>query len=122
MPSGTQRSDAVDSKQHEGGPDGLGNSRSPSRLPADFGEPDHRHAWLQGRAFAKAFRLAPVPTTIRTAEDHRFIEVNNAFTRVLGYQVQDVVGYPADDTGLWVDDEERRRFEAELARTGSVRD
>ncbi|KLK89585.1 LuxR family transcriptional regulator [Microvirga vignae] len=72
--------------------------------------------------FAKAFRLAPVPTTITTADDHRFIEVNEAFTRVLGYQAQDVVGYPADDIGLWVDDEERRHFETELAKAGSVRD
>src|SRR5215207_8497031 len=72
--------------------------------------------------FAKAFRLAPVPTTISTADEHRLIEVNDAFTRVLGYQVQDVVGYPADDTGLWVDDEERRRFETELAKAGTVKD
>jgi PAS domain S-box-containing protein len=72
--------------------------------------------------FAKAFCLAPVPTTISTADDHRLIEVNEAFSRVLGYRAQDVVGYPADDIGLWVDDGERRRFEAELARTGSVRD
>jgi PAS domain S-box-containing protein len=72
--------------------------------------------------FAKAFRLAPVPTTISTADDHRFIEVNDAFTKVLGYQAQDVVGYSAADIGLWVDDEERRRFEAELAKAGTVRD
>src|SRR5215204_909614 len=72
--------------------------------------------------FAKAFRLAPVPITISTADDHRIFEVNEAFTRVLGYRAQDAVGYPAEDLGLWVDDGERRRFEAELARTGSVRD
>ena len=48
--------------------------------------------------------------------------MNEAFTRVLGYQAQDVVGYPAEDIGVWVDDEERRRFEAELTKTGSVRD
>jgi PAS domain S-box-containing protein len=72
--------------------------------------------------FAKAFRLSPVPTTISSAEDHRFVEVNQAFSRVLGYEAQDVVGYPPDDLGLWVDDEERRRFETELAKTGSVRD
>jgi PAS domain S-box-containing protein len=72
--------------------------------------------------FAKAFCLAPVPTTISTADDHRLIEVNEAFSRVLGYRAQDAVGYPAEDLGLWVDDGERRRFEAELARTGSVRD
>jgi PAS domain S-box-containing protein len=72
--------------------------------------------------FAKAFRLAPVPTIISTADDHRLIEVNEAFARVLGYRAQDVVGYPADDIGLWVDDAERCRFEAELTKTGSVRD
>src|SRR5215207_6725925 len=71
---------------------------------------------------AKAFRLAPVPTTIGTADDHRFIEVNQAFTKVLGYQAQDVVGYPEEDLGLWVDDAERRRFEAELAKAGTVKD
>jgi PAS domain S-box-containing protein len=72
--------------------------------------------------FAKAFCLAPVPTTISTADDHRLIEVNEAFSRVLGYRAQDVVGYPAEDLGLWVDDGERRRFETELARAGPVRD
>jgi PAS domain S-box-containing protein len=72
--------------------------------------------------FAKAFCLAPVPTTISTADDHRLIEVNEAFSRVLGYRAQDVVGYPAEDLGLWVDDGERCRFETELARAGSVRD
>src|SRR5215216_1863553 len=72
--------------------------------------------------FAKAFRLSPVPTTISSADDHRLIEINEAFSRVLGYQAQDVVGYPADDLGLWIDDGERRRFETELARTGSVKD
>jgi PAS domain S-box-containing protein len=72
--------------------------------------------------FAKAFCLAPVPTTISTADDHRLIEINEAFSRVLGYRAQDVVGYPADDIGLWVDDGDRRRFEADLAKAGVVRD
>ena len=72
--------------------------------------------------FAKAFRLAPVPTTISTADDHRLIEVNEAFAKGLGYQAQDVVGHPARDLGLWADDAERKRFETELARTGTVKD
>jgi PAS domain S-box-containing protein len=72
--------------------------------------------------FAKAFRLAPVPTTISTADDHRLVEVNDAFTRVLGYQAQDVIGNQAQEIALWVDHDERRRFETELARTATVRD
>ncbi len=72
--------------------------------------------------FAKAFRLAPVPTTISTADDHRLVEVNDAFTEVLGYQAQDVVRYQAQDLRLWTDDGERRRFETELAKAGTIRD
>jgi PAS domain S-box-containing protein len=72
--------------------------------------------------FAKAFRLAPVPTTISTADDHRFVEVNDSFMRILGYQAQDVVGRKVHELGLWLDDGERRRFETELAKTGAVRD
>jgi hypothetical protein len=34
MPSGTQPSDAVKSKQQDGGPDGPGNSHPLGRLPA----------------------------------------------------------------------------------------
>ena len=66
--------------------------------------------------FAKAFRLAPVPTTIATADDQRLIEVNDAFSKVLGYEAQDVVGRPAHDLRLWADDAERQRFETELRR------
>jgi PAS domain S-box-containing protein len=72
--------------------------------------------------FAKAFRLSPVPTTISTADGHRLIEINEAFTRVLGYHAQDVIGHAADEVGLWVDDGDRRRFESDLAGTGTVRD
>ena len=72
--------------------------------------------------FAKAFRLAPLPITIATADDQRLIEVNEAFSKVLGYEAQDVVGRPAHDLGLWADDAERQRFETELRRKGTVRD
>jgi PAS domain S-box-containing protein len=72
--------------------------------------------------FAKAFRLAPVPTTISTADDHRFVEVNDSFMRILGYQAQDVVGRQAHELGLWLDEGGRRRFEAELTKVGTVRD
>nr|WP_274597211.1 PAS domain-containing protein [Microvirga tunisiensis] len=66
--------------------------------------------------------MAPVPTTISTADDHRLIEVNEAFTKILGFRAQDVVGYAADDIGLWADDRDRRRFEAELTKANTVRD
>ena len=66
--------------------------------------------------------MAPVPTTISTADGHRLIEVNEAITKILGFRAQDVVGYAADDIGLWADDRDRRRFEAELTKANTVRD
>ncbi len=71
--------------------------------------------------FAKTFRLSPVPTTIGTVGDHRFVDVNDAFVRAMGYGSEEVVGRTADDLKLWADSQVRRRFEADLARAGSVR-
>ncbi|HEX2725310.1 MAG TPA: PAS domain S-box protein, partial [Beijerinckiaceae bacterium] len=71
--------------------------------------------------FAKSFRLSPVPTTIGTLRDHRFVDANDAFLSVMGYGTEEVVGRTADDLRLWSDAERRRRFEADLAGSGSVR-
>lgn len=71
--------------------------------------------------FAKSFRLSPIPTTIGTVGDHRFVDVNDAFVKAMGHRVEEVVGRTADDLQLWAESALRRRFEAELAETGSVR-
>lgn len=71
--------------------------------------------------FAKSFRLSPVPTTIGTVGDGRFVDVNDAFISAMGYGPEEVVGRTADDLRLWADAQVRRRFEADLAKTGSVR-
>jgi PAS domain S-box-containing protein len=72
--------------------------------------------------FVKTFRLAPLPMTVGAADGHRFIDINEAFCTVTGFGAQEVVGRRADELGLWVDDDARRRFERQLARGGSVRD
>ena len=71
--------------------------------------------------FATAFRLAPIPTTISTADDHRLVDVNEAFTTVLGYAAQDMVGYTAADLDLWINEGERRSFQAALKKGSPVR-
>ena len=76
---------------------------------------------LSEERFAKSFRLSPVPTTIGTVDDHRFVEVNDAFVRAMGYAADEVVGRTADDLLLWAEARVRRAFEAELARAGAVR-
>ncbi|WP_375461115.1 helix-turn-helix transcriptional regulator [uncultured Enterovirga sp.] len=71
--------------------------------------------------FAKAFRLSPIPTMVCTVDRHRYVDVNDAFGKVLGYGIEEVVGRTADDLELWADSDVRRQFESAFAETGSVR-
>jgi PAS domain S-box-containing protein len=72
--------------------------------------------------FAKAFRLSPVPTVVvGTVDGYRFLDINDAFVKSLGFRIEEVVGRTADDLQLWADAEVCHRFEADLAKTGSVR-
>jgi PAS domain S-box-containing protein len=71
--------------------------------------------------FAKSFRLSPVPTAVCTVQEHRFADVNEAFVTAMGYGVDEAIGRTADDLMLWADSAVRRGFEADLAKTGSVR-
>ena len=70
--------------------------------------------------FAKAFRLIPVPTAILSADDSRFVEVNDAFKGFFGYQAQDVIGQTPADLHLWPDEGEQGQFRSELAKAGSL--
>jgi PAS domain S-box-containing protein len=70
--------------------------------------------------FAKAFRLTPVPTVLTQACDHELTAVNEAFVRVFGRTGKETVGRTVAETGLWVDDVARERFEATLEREGSA--
>jgi PAS domain S-box-containing protein len=71
--------------------------------------------------FAKAFQLTPVPTTLALYPEHKFVEVNAAFLTATRYTLEEVVNRSADELELWTDRELRKSFEADLARTGSVR-
>ena len=71
--------------------------------------------------FAKAFRLSPIPTMVGTLEGYRFVDVNDAFVKTMGYRIEEVVGRSADDLRLWADARVRQQFEALFAEHGSVR-
>lgn len=70
--------------------------------------------------FAKAFRLSPIPTMVGTIEGHRYIDVNDAFVKAMGYRIEEIVGRSADDLQLWTDAGLRRHFETSFAETGSI--
>ena len=71
--------------------------------------------------FAKAFRLSPVPTMVGTVDGHRYVDVNDAFVRALGYTLEEVIGRSANELDLWADTLVREQFEAAFGEAGSVR-
>jgi PAS domain S-box-containing protein len=69
--------------------------------------------------FSKAFTLSPVAIAISRADDHQFIEVNQAFALLTSYPVDQVVGRSAQDLRLWGEDAEGR-FRSALSDFGKV--
>ncbi len=70
--------------------------------------------------FAKAFRRSPVWVVISVLADGRYLEVNEAFLRGLGYTREEVIGRTSLELGLWVDLSARHRMVQEIEQNGSV--
>jgi len=64
--------------------------------------------------FAKAFHAAPDAISITTVGDGRFIEVNEGFTRIVGWTREEAVGRTSLELGIWVHEAERAGIVAQL--------
>jgi PAS domain S-box-containing protein len=71
--------------------------------------------------FEKAFRASPAAMSITTLKEARFLDVNEAFTRLTGWRREEVVGRTSFELGTWIDAGERAEFIARLSRDGAVR-
>ncbi len=71
--------------------------------------------------FKKAFRCSPNPITISTLEDGRFIEVNDSFVNLSGYEPDEVIGRTAFELNIWVHQSDRQKLLHELHSKGAVR-
>ena len=70
--------------------------------------------------FQKVFRSSPVPFSITTAADGRFLEVNAAFECRYGYSRAEVLGRTVHELRIWEDPSDRALMVAQLQR-GPVR-
>lgn len=70
--------------------------------------------------FSKAFRSSPIAITISTKAEGRYIEVNEAFLRILNRERDEVLGHTAFDLDVWDSTEDRQVMVQELERTGRV--
>ena len=70
---------------------------------------------------ATMFRLAPGGMVVTALPDHRIVEVNDAFVRLTGRGLHDLIGHDADEIQLWNDATQREAVERELERRGGIR-
>jgi len=66
------------------------------------------------------FETFPDPVTIIQMEDGRCVDVNSAFTRVTGWDSEEVVGKTADDLDIWLNPEDRENLTASIAQQGKI--
>ncbi|MEH2292625.1 sensor histidine kinase [Nostoc sp.] len=88
----------------------------------DITERKQAEVTLQNLAkkFSKAFSCSPDSITISTLQEGRFIEVNDSFVKLSGYERDQVIGKTAFELNLWLHDRDRLNLLQELQATGVV--
>jgi two-component system, cell cycle sensor histidine kinase and response regulator CckA len=82
-------------------------------------EEDLKHA---EERFSKAFRSNPEGFSISTLREGRYIEVNDAFLRMIGYERSEVIGKSTKELRIWEESEERSAIIAKLIERGSIKE
>ncbi len=71
--------------------------------------------------FQKVFRSSPVPFSITTANEGRFLDVNAAFECRYGYSRAELIGHTVHELKMWEDPAARSLMLAQLQKGGPVR-
>ena len=72
--------------------------------------------------FSKAFQAVPALLSISSLADGRYLEVNEAFEKTLGYRRDEVIGRSAPRLGIWENPNDRDRLIRLLREGNRVRD
>ena len=72
--------------------------------------------------YAQSFRLSPAVMLLARLPGAELIEVNDAFTRITGFQREEVLGHTTLELGVWVDRAQRDGFLKQMLATGKVRE
>jgi PAS domain S-box-containing protein len=75
---------------------------------------------LSEEKFQKVFRSSPIPFSITTLKEGRFVDVNGAFERRYGYSRAEVLGRTTNELRIWEDPSDRVRMTTQLQQ-GPIR-
>jgi PAS domain S-box-containing protein len=75
---------------------------------------------LSEEKFQKVFRSSPIPFSITTVKEGRFLDVNGAFERRYGYSREEVIGHTVHELRIWDDPADRVRMTTQLQQ-GPIR-
>ena len=70
--------------------------------------------------FQKVFRSSPIPFSITTVKEGRFLDVNAAFERRYGYSRAEVLGSTVHELRIWEDPADRELMLAQLNKGGPI--
>ncbi len=76
---------------------------------------------LSEEKFSKAFRSSPDPMIITTFTEGRFIEVNDSFLSMTGYDLEETTWNTVPGLNIWVRPQDRLNFRQRLHEQGVVR-
>ncbi len=71
--------------------------------------------------FSKIFHTNPVLMSVSTVADGLFIEVNETFLNILGYERDEIIGKKSTNLNLWADINDRSKAISLLVRDGYLR-
>jgi PAS domain S-box-containing protein len=72
--------------------------------------------------YAKAFHSVSDAMTISEQDSGRFIEVNEAATKLFGFSREELMGKSAAELGIWLNSEDRAAFMDRLKRDGRIQE
>ncbi len=73
---------------------------------------------LSEEKFSTAFRISPDSININRLNDGLYLEVNEGFTAITGYQPEEVVGKSSLELNIWVNPEDRACLKREITAHG----
>ncbi len=72
--------------------------------------------------FAKAFQSSPAPLVISEIDTGRFIDVNDAWVKMLGYTREEQVGQTSTEIGIWMNPDDRNRIVQKIRNQGFIKE